>query len=235
MKLKELPNSERPYEKMQMYGAKFLSNSELLAIIIKTGTQEETAIELAQKVLTMQNTKEEENLRFLQEISIEEFMQIKGIGKVKAIQLKAMCELAKRMARPIHDLNCTITFPEDIAKLMMEELRYEKREVVKVILLNTKNIVQKIIEVGVGSTSLAVIEPKDVLVDAVKMGIPKIILVHNHPSGDPTPSKADIELTQKMEKASQLLGIQLLDHVVIGDGKFTSIFLIRRIGQNERK
>ena len=235
MKLKELPNSERPYEKMQMYGAKFLSNSELLAIIIKTGTQEETAIELAQKVLTMQNTKEEENLRFLQEISIEEFMQIKGIGKVKAIQLKAMCELAKRMARPIHDLNCTITFPEDIAKLMMEELRYEKREVVKVILLNTKNIVQKIIEVGVGSTSLAVIEPKDVLVDAVKMGIPKIILVHNHPSGDPTPSKADIELTQKMEKASQLLGIQLLDHVVIGDGKFTSVFLIRRIGQNERK
>lgn len=235
MKLKELPNSERPYEKMQMYGAKFLSNSELLAIIIKTGTQEETAVELAQKVLTMQNTKEEENLRFLQEISIEEFMQIKGIGKVKAIQLKAMCELAKRMARPIHDLNCTITFPEDIAKLMMEELRYEKREVVKVILLNTKNIVQKIIEVGVGSTSLAVIEPKDVLVDAVKMGIPKIILVHNHPSGDPTPSKADMELTQKMEKASQLLGIQLLDHVVIGDGKFTSIFLIRRIGQNERK
>ncbi|MFR2533818.1 MAG: RadC family protein [Clostridia bacterium] len=235
MKLKELPNSERPYEKMQMYGAKFLSNSELLAIIIKTGTQEETAVELAQKVLTMQNTKEEENLRFLQEISIEEFMQIKGIGKVKAIQLKAMCELAKRMARPIHDLNCTITFPEDIAKLMMEELRYEKREVVKVILLNTKNIVQKIIEVGVGSTSLAVIEPKDVLVDAVKMGIPKIILVHNHPSGDPTPSKADMELTQKMEKASQLLGIQLLDHIVIGDGKFTSIFLIRRIGQNERK
>lgn len=235
MKLKELPNSERPYEKMQMYGAKFLSNSELLAIIIKSGTKEETAVELAQKVLAIQNTKGGENLRFLQEMSIEEFMKIKGIGKVKAIQLKAMCELAKRMARPIHDLNCTITFPEDIAKLIMEELRYEQREVVKVILLNTKNVVQKIIDVGMGSTSFAVIQPKDVLAEAVKMGIPKIILAHNHPSGDPTPSKSDIALTEKIEQAAQLLGVQLLDHIVIGDGKFMSIFLIRKIQQNERK
>lgn len=235
MNLKELPNSERPYEKLQMYGAKFLSNSELLAIIIKTGTKNETAISLAQKVLALQGNTEEENLRFLQEISVEEFMKIKGIGKVKAIQLKAVCELAKRMARPIHSLNCTITFPEDIANLMMEELRYESREMVKVILLNTKNVIQKIIDVGMGTTSFAVVQPKDILAEAVKMGIPKIILVHNHPSGDPTPSQSDIELTKKVEEAAKLLGIQLLDHIVIGDGKFTSIFLIRRIEQNERK
>lgn len=235
MKLKELPNSERPYEKLQMYGAKFLSNAELLAIIMKTGTKEDTVIGIAQKVLAMQGNKEKENLRFLQEVSVEEFMKIKGIGRVKAIQLKAVCEIAKRMARPIHELNCTITFPEDIANLMMEELRYETREMVKVILLNTKNVVQKIIDVGMGTTSFTVVQPKDILCEAIKMGIPKLILVHNHPSGDPTPSKADIEMTKKVEQAAALFGIQLLDHVVIGDGKFASIFLIRKIQENERK
>lgn len=223
IKLKELPQSERPYEKLQMYGESVLSNSELLAIIIKTGTKDETAVQLAQKVLALNKTNID-NLRFLQEISIEELMNIKGIGKVKAIELKAMCEIAKRMSRPIKSKKIVIKSPQDVANLLLEELRYEKREILKVIILNTKNVVQKISNVAIGGASSIQIEPKDILHEAVKMGMDKIIVVHNHPSGNPTPSDSDIEITYRLEKCANLLGIKLLDHIVIGDGTFKSIF-----------
>ena len=223
IKIKQLPNAERPYEKLEMYGEKMLSNSELLAIIIKTGTKEETAIGIAQKILSMKGNKEEKNLRFLQEISIQELKNIKGVGRVKAIQIKAVCELAKRMSRPLN-LNTTIKSPEDVANLLMDELRYETRELVKVIILNAKNVVQKIVEISKGNNSSAIVETRIVFQEAVKMDMPKIILVHNHPSGDATPSIADINMTNNLKLAANLLQIQLLDHIVIGDGKYTSIF-----------
>lgn len=222
LKIKELPNLERPYEKLEMYGEKYLSNAELLAIIIKTGTKDQTAIELAQKVLLLKG--EEDNLSFMHNISIEEFMKIKGIGKVKAIQLKAVCEFAKRMSRPFNFSNITIKCPEDVAKIFLDELRYEKREIVKSVLLNSKNVVQKVIDVTKGEVTSALVTPKEILEEAVKMQMPKIILVHNHPSGDPTPSEADIEFTKRLKQASEILGIQLLDHIVIGNYKFKSIF-----------
>ena len=130
IKMKELPISERPYEKLEMYGANTLSNAELLAIIIKSGTKEESSVTLAQKILSLGKNKncKEDNLKFLQELSIEEFMQIKGIGKVKAIQLKATCELAKRISRPIKQLKTKIKTPHDVANLLMDELKTEKRE-----------------------------------------------------------------------------------------------------------
>ena len=224
MKIKELPSSERPYEKLEMYGAEFLSNSELLAIIIKTGTKEATSIEVAQNILSVGKREGIETLRFLQDLSIEEFTKIKGIGKIKAIQLKAVCELAKRMSRPIEKINVKIKNSEDVAKLLMEEMKYEKREIAKVLILNNKNEILKVKDISFGGTNYAVIEPKEVLVDAIKMGAPKIILVHNHPSGDATPSKEDIKTTEKIYDSAELLGIQLLDHVVIGDGKYSSIF-----------
>ena len=127
-----------------MYGEKTLSNSELLAIILKTGTKEQTAVGLAQKILTL---KGKEDIRAIQEISLAELKKIKGIGKVKAIQIKAVCELAKRMSRPIN-LNVTIKEPKDVAALLMDELKYEKREIVKIIILNTKNVVQKIVDIA---------------------------------------------------------------------------------------
>ncbi len=223
IKLKELPESERPYEKLQMYGESVLSNSELLAIIIKTGTKDETAVQLAQKVLALNKTNID-NLRFLQEISIEELMNVKGIGRVKAIELKAMCEIAKRMSRPIKAEKIVIKSPHDVANLLLEELRYEKREILKVIILNTKNVVQKIVNVAIGGVSSINIEPKDILHEAVKMGMDKIIIVHNHPSGNPTPSDNDIEITYRLQKCASLFGIKLLDHIVIGDGTFKSIF-----------
>ena len=173
IKMKDLPKTERPYEKLELFGEKTLSNAELLAIIIKTGTKDETATQLAQKILAID--KNANSLRFLEQITIEELMKIKGIGKVKAIQLKAVCEIAKRMSKPF----------------------------------DNKKIIVK--------------QPKDILKEVVKSEMPKMIMIHNHPSGNPTPSSADIELTNRIEKAAKMLGIQLLDHIIIGDGTYESI------------
>lgn len=223
LSIKQLPNSERPYEKLEMYGEKTLSNSELLAIILKTGTKEQTAVGLAQNILTL---KGKEDIRALQEISLAELQKIKGIGKVKAIQIKAVCELAKRMSRPIN-LNVTIKQPKDVAVLLMNELKYEKREIVKIIILNTKNVVQKIVDIAIGNISSAKVDVKQIFEETIKTGMSKFILVHNHPSGDATPSMQDLELTKRIEEGAKLLELRLLDHIVIGDGVFQSIFTNR--------
>lgn len=225
LKMKELPTSERPYEKLEIYGAKKLSNSELLAIIIKTGTKEESAITIAQKILNLNKTKSVNELRFLQDISIEELSKIKGIGKVKAIQIMAACEIARRISEPIDIQSIQIKNSQDVANLLMNELKYEKREVAKVILLNSKNIIQKIIDLSYGGTNFAMLEPKDVLHEAIKINAPKIIIVHNHPSGDPEPSKADIELTKRLIDSANILGISILDHVIIAENGCESIML----------
>ena len=221
--IKQLPELERPYEKLELYGEKALSNAELLAIIIKTGTKEETSVQVAQKILNLNDT-QTQGLEFLQDISIEEFMQIKGIGKVKAIQLKAVCELAIRMSRPNNYKKIKVGQPYDLAKLLMNELRYEKKEIAKLVILNEKNEILKIHDIAIGGTNFAEIGMKDVLSEPIKMKAPKIILVHNHPTGDCTPSKSDITITERLYDAAQLLGIKLLDHIVIGDMNYTSIF-----------
>ena len=182
LKMKELPTSERPYEKLEIYGAKRLSNSELLAIIIKTGTKEETAVTLAQKVLNLSAQNDIKSLNFLQNLTIEELSKIKGIGKIKAIQILAVCEIARRMSLPLDIASITITNSQEVADLLKDELIYEKREIVKVILLNCRNIIQKIIDLSYGGTNFAILEPKDVLYEAIKINAQKIIIVHNHPS-----------------------------------------------------
>lgn len=233
IKIKDLPLSERPYEKLEMYGAKSLSNSELLGIIIKTGNKNESSVEIAKKILKLAHNNPKDELRFLQELSIEEYCKIKGIGKVKAIQLIAVCEIAKRMSRPLEKLKIKIKEPQDIANILMQEMMYEKREIAKVIILNSKNEVLKIVDVSIGGTSYAVLEPKHILVEAIKMQAPKIVLVHNHPSGDPTPSGNDYRATDRVSEAADIMGIELLDHLVIGDGKFESIFYNKKIKNNK--
>ena len=229
IKMKELPVSERPYEKLELYGAENLTNSELLAIIIKSWTKENTALDLAKKVLSLNDSTNKEDISFLQEISIVDYMKIKGIGKVKAIQLQAVSELAKRINKPINKENIKIKESKDVAKLLMSELRYEKREKVKLILLNSKNIVVKIKDISYGGSNFAMIEPKEVLNEAIKLQAPKIILVHNHPSGDVTPSKADFNITDRIYEASEILGIKLLDHIIIGDNKYESILRTKEL------
>ena len=209
--MKELPKSERPYEKLELYGEKTLSNAELLAIIIKTGTKDETSVELAQRILKLNDT-DTEDLSYLQALSIEELMQIKGIGKVKAIQLKAVTEIAIRMFKTSNYKAITIKQPHDLAKILMSELKFEKSEKVK------------IKDIATGGSNFANVSIKDILSEPIKMKAPKIIVVHNHPSGDSTPSKQDIVFTEQLYEISELMGIQLLDHLVIGNMNYTSIF-----------
>lgn len=146
--IKELPELERPYEKLEWFGEKVLSNAELLAIIIKTGTKQETSVQLAQKILNLGDTKSE-GINFLRNITIEELMQVNGIGKVKAIQLKAIGELANRMTRPINFKKITIKEPFDLAKIMMEELRFQRREIAKIVILNQKNEILKMKDIAI--------------------------------------------------------------------------------------
>ena len=226
IKMKDLPEAERPYEKLEQYGAKALTNAELLAIIIKTGTKDETAVGLAQKVLKL-NTDEKDNLKFLCDLTVEEFTKIKGIGKIKAIQLKAVCELATRINSVSSYKEKQILRPKDIAEILMERTRFEKQEILKVAMLNNKNKLIRIKEIAKGGGNFVAATIRSILNEAVKIEAAKIILIHNHPTGDPTPSKQDIEFTKNVEEASKILGIQLLDHIVIGDLKYVSIFSMR--------
>lgn len=222
--IKNIPTSERPYEKMMMYGESVLTNSELLSIIIKTGTKEKSSIDIAQELMN-KNMDNSNSLRFLQTISIQELSQINGIGTVKAIELKAVGEIAKRISRPLTINRLKIKTRDDIVNLFMEELQTEKNEVLKVVMLDNKNIIKKISCIAVGSESNIYTNIKAILSEPVKIQIPKIILIHNHPSGNPTPSNEDIEFTRKLENAAKLLDIVLLDHIVIGDGTYQSIEL----------
>ena len=226
IKMKDLPEAERPYEKLEQYGAKALTNAELLAIIIKTGTKDETAVGLAQKVLKL-NTDEKDNLKFLCDLTVEEFTKIKGIGKIKAIQLKAVCELATRINSVSSYKEKQILRPKDIAEILIERTRFEKQEILKVAMLNNKNKLIRIKEIAKGGGNFVAATIRSILNEAVKIEAAKIILIHNHPTGDPTPSKQDIEFTKNVEQASKILGIQLLDHIVIGDLKYVSIFSMR--------
>ncbi len=234
IKMKELPKAERPYEKLEQYGEKTLTNAELLAIIIKTGTKEETAVGLAQHILKL-NTEEEDSLKFLMDLTVEEFMKIKGIGKVKAIQLKAVCELATRINSVSSYKERQILKPQDIAEILIEKMRFEKQEILKVAMLNNKNILLKIKDIAKGGGNFVTATIKSVLNEAVKIEASKIILVHNHPSGDPTPSSQDIKFTKNIEQATEILGIQLLDHIVIGKTNYVSIFSERAKLEKNKK
>lgn len=224
LKMKELPNSEKPYEKLETYGAKRLSNTELLAIVIKTGTKNESALNLAQKVLALNNELDTNNLTYIGELTINELTKISGIGKVKAIQILAVAELARRMTIPVDITAKKIKTTEDVANLFIAEMCNEKREIAKLLILNAKNMIMKIVDLSIGGTSYTVLEPKIVLEEPIKLQASKIILVHNHPSGDPTPSSQDFQATDRIYEAASIMGIELLDHVVIGkNNQFQSI------------
>ncbi len=233
IKMKELPESEKPYEKLEIYGAKKLSNAELLAIIIKTGTKKDSALNLAQKVLALNNKKGKKNLTFLRELTTNELTAINGIGRVKAIQILALAELSNRMLTPIKTTEQKIKTTEDVANLFISEMAHEKREIAKIIILNSKNIILKILDLSIGGTNYAVLEPKIVLAEPIKMQAPKIILVHNHPSGDPTPSEQDFQATDRIFEAANIMGIDLIDHVIIGKNRYESIMFQKKRRRRE--
>ncbi len=224
MNMKELPKAERPYEKLELFGEKNLSNAELLAIIIKSGTKEETSVQVAQKILKLNNNYGDDSLNFLRDLSLQDLMEIKGIGKVKAIQLKAICELAIRMIKPSNYLETKITKQSDIAKMCIEEFKTEKKEIARVYFLNVKNIIMNILDIAVGGTNYVNVSIKDIVAQAVKLRASKIIFVHNHPSGISLPSKADIDFTDKLFNAVKMFNIDLLDHIIVSKKEYTSVF-----------
>jgi len=220
--MKDLPLSERPYEKLEQFGAEMLSNAELMAIIIKTGSRNETSVALAQRILKQGES--ERGLTSLYDLSLEQLRSIGGIGKVKAVQIKALLEFSKRISS-IDALNGRIVIksPGDVSRMLMEEMRHLKKEVFKTVLLNTKNQVIKQISVSMGSLNASIVHPREVFSEAVKAGCSALVLVHNHPSGDPEPSMEDIETTGRLVEAGNILGIKVLDHIIIGDGRFASL------------
>ena len=217
--IKNMPISERPREKMITYGCQSLSNAELLAIVLSTGTKDKTAIDLARGILNMSS----EGLRTLTNCTMEELMQIRGIGLAKASQVIAAVELGKRIALTTNVNNYKIQGPEDISNLLMEEMRYLNKEIFNIILLNTKNNVIAIENISIGSLNASIVHPREVFNIAIKRSSSAIILAHNHPSGDPKPSTEDINITKRLIEAGTIIGINVLDHIIIGDGIYFSM------------
>ena len=219
--VKELPESERPYEKCERFGPEALSDAELLAVIIRSGTKKERAVDLAVRVLNRPGAKK--GLSALYYYSRQELQKIKGIGKVKSIQLCCVAELAKRMHSEEEAKKMSFHSPESIAKAYMERLRHCRTEEIILLMLDTKGrrIADEVISKG--TVNMAVLEPREVLCTALRYEAVFLILLHNHPSGSPMPSDADISVTRNLAKACEIVGIELRDHIVIGDNCYLSM------------
>ena len=209
---------ERPREKMMKKGVKSLSDAELLAIMIRTGDKNNNAVTLSSKVLTLSK----HGVRGLTDLSLDELCSIDGIGPSKATIIKAALELGVRVSQYLPN-RFKINNPWDVYSYYMEELRYLKKEVFKVILLNTKNEIISDIDVSVGSLNSSIVHPREVFKYALRYSANSIICLHNHPSGDPTPSSQDIDITKRLEEVGDLVGIRLLDHIIIGYNKYVSL------------
>lgn len=216
--LRDLPHEERPRERMMHYGAESLSQAELLAILLRTGTRRESAIHIAQQLLGRAG-----GLRGLADLSIDELTNIKGIGPAKAVQLKAGIELGRRMANSRLTEPATIRSPQDAAEILTEQLRYLQKEHFVCLFLNTKNHVIAQETLSMGSLNASIVHPREVFRAAMKCSSAAIICAHNHPSGDPTPSPEDISLTSRLLQAGEIVGIDVLDHLIIGDSRFVSL------------
>lgn len=214
--MKELPETERPREKMLAKGAKALSNAELLAILLRTGTKNMPVNRLAEQLLVKYE------LSGLGSISPQELSKTAGIGLVKAVTVVAAIELGCRLSRKEPEERPVIRNPRDAADLMMPELRYQTKEHFVALLLSTKNHVIARAIISVGSLNASIVHPRELFREAISYSAASVVLVHNHPSGDPTPSREDIALTKQLVEAGTVLNISVLDHVIIGDGKYVS-------------
>ncbi|WP_040950136.1 RadC family protein [Gorillibacterium massiliense] len=216
--LHDLPKDERPREKMLQRGAKSLSDAELLAILLRTGTVSESAVSVACRIL-----KESGSLRNLVDMSTNQLMQVKGIGPAKALQIQAGIELGRRLARTSLEEKDFIRSPEDAARFLMEDMRYLQKEHFVCLFLNTKNRIIATETLSIGSLNASIVHPREVFRAAIKCSSASIICVHNHPSGDPAPSPEDLQITARLVEAGELVGIEVLDHLILGDGRFISL------------
>lgn len=219
--VKELPISERPYEKCEQYGVHSLSDAELLAVIIRNGTRELRSIDLAVQILG--HSKECQGLLGLHYITLAELKKINGIGRVKALQLLCIVELAKRMYKEQKKDRVSFLNPETIADYYMQDLRHLTTEQVILLALDIKSCLIQDIIISKGTVNASFSNPRDIFIAALKYGAVSVILLHNHPSGDPTPSREDVITTQRLRDAGELIGIPLMDHIIIGDNTYVSL------------
>ncbi|NLJ87128.1 MAG: DNA repair protein RadC [Firmicutes bacterium] len=208
---------ERPREKLLEHGCESLSNRELLAIILRVGTRRQSALSLADQVLAHFGS-----LRELREARCEELQAIEGIGLAKAAQILAALELGRRVQASVR-MPTVVRTPQDASDLVMEHLRYLDREVMRLLLLDSKHQVIATPVVSVGTLNASMVHPREIFKECIRRSAAAVIAVHNHPSGDPSPSSEDIQVTKRLFQAGEILGIDLLDHIIIGDNRFVSM------------
>ncbi len=218
--MKELPLEERPYEKCFTHGPEALSDAELLSVIIRTGTKKDSSLALSRKILEG----EDGGLLSLLHRSLPELMEIRGIGPVKASQLLCIGELSRRIWRQAASGE-TLSFhsPEAIAGYYMEEMRHREQEEFRAMFFNTKQVLIKELLVSRGTVNASLATPREIFIEALRYRAVSLILVHNHPSGDPSPSREDVAFTKRVRLAGEVVGIALLDHIIIGDNAFMSL------------
>ncbi|WP_305852318.1 DNA repair protein RadC [Virgibacillus sp. MSJ-26] len=216
--IKDVPKEDRPRERMLKFGSNHLSNQELLAILLGTGTKQESVMALSNRVLM-----HFEGLNLLRDATIEELTAIKGIGNAKGVLVLSAIELGKRMNEYKPEERYVIRSPEDGADYVMEEMRSLNQEHFVTLFLNTKNQIIHRQTIFIGSLNASIVHPREVFREAVKRSAASIIVAHNHPSGDPTPSQEDIHVTRRLVESGKMIGIELLDHLIIGNRKFVSL------------
>ena len=223
--IRDLPHGERPRERLKQFGAKYLSNTELIAILLRTGMQGENVLSLSTRVLA-----QFDGLAGLGRSTFAELCSLRGLSEAKACQVLAGLELGRRFVSLAPEERVVINAPQDVANLVMAEMAPLEQEHLKVLLLNTKNEVLSIDEIYVGNVNSSVVRPAEVIRPAVRDNAPSVIVVHNHPSGDPTPSTEDVSVTRALVAAGELLGVEVLDHLVVGNGNRYVSLKEKRLG-----
>ena len=218
LRMREVHEADRPRERFLRQGPESLSNQELLAILLRTGTKSESVLSLANRILV-----QFEKLHALKHATVEEMMEIKGVGEAKAIQILAAIELGKRLAQKELDNKYTIRSPEDAANYLIPELAPLQQEHFVALYLNVKNQILHKQTIFVGSLNASIVHPREIFRVAIRRSAAAIIVAHNHPSGNPSPSPEDIDVTKRLIEAGQILGVDLLDHLIIGDHQFISL------------
>lgn len=219
--MKNLPENERPYEKCFSNGPEILTDCELLSVILRTGTNGISAYDLSGKILSLDNT--DGSLLSIMHLSKEQLLELKGIGRVKAVQIMCIGELAKRIASMDAKAKLRLDKPVTIAEYYMEKMRHLEQENLVTIFLDAKCNMIKDKTLSTGTVNQSIISAREIFIEALKCNAVNIILIHNHPSGDCTPSKDDVTSTLKMMEAGKLIGIPVLDHIIIGDHRYSSL------------
>ncbi|KRG13320.1 hypothetical protein ACA30_15585 [Virgibacillus soli] len=216
--IRDFPVDDRPRERLIKTGPESLSTQEIVAILLRTGTKSESVLQLANRLLT-----KFDGLMWLKDAAFEELISVKGIGKAKAVQLVAAVELGRRISNLTYDDRYVIRSPEDGANYVMNDMRFLTQEHFVALYLNTKNQVIHRQTIFIGSLNASIVHPREVFREAFRRAAASIICFHNHPSGDPTPSREDIEVTRRLTECGKMLGIEVLDHLIIGDKKYVSM------------